>query len=260
MRIAFVITRPEPFGMQLAEAIKKIGHQVEYFYLPGGHQEQSYNSVAPELNTVRTRSHDFDVIQAFGDPQGITAFIGTTTPVIVTMQETPPDALLKNAGGNMYYITVHESSAAQPNSCLGCIPVCGSMDSIAQQYVHAYQRVVQNTTVLEEYRPWGYYVVLGEQAAFKVKKTVVYPGRRLSLQRHQRRREHWLIVQGRARVTLNEVERERVADQSIDIPRESLHRIENIGSDDVVFIEIQTGDYFGEDDIERLEDDFGRVS
>ena len=112
----------------------------------------------------------------------------------------------------------------------------------------------------QEYRPWGYYLVLDDQAAFKVKKTVVYPGRRLSLQRHQRRREHWLIVQGRARVTLNEVEIERMAGQSIDIPRESLHRIENIGSDDVVFIEIQTGDYFGEDDIERLEDDFGRVS
>lgn len=258
MRIAFVITRPEPFGMQLAEAIKKIGHQVECFCLPGGPQEQSHNGVAPELNTVRRSSHDFDVIQIFGDPHVIKACIGTTTPVIVTMQETPPDALLKNAGENMYYITVHESIAAQPNSCLGCIPVSGTIDSIAQQYVHAYQRVVHDTTVLE-YRPWGYYVVLGEQVTFKVKKTVVYPGRRLSLQRHQRRREHWLIVQGRARVTLNEVELERVAGQSIDIPRESLHRIENIGSDDVVFIEIQTGDYFGEDDIERLEDDFGRV-
>lgn len=112
----------------------------------------------------------------------------------------------------------------------------------------------------QECRPWGYYVVMAEQADFKVKKTVVHPGRRLSLQRHQRRAEHWYIVQGRARVTLNEVELERVAGQSIDIPRESLHRIENIGSDDVVFIEIQTGDYFGEDDIERLEDDFGRIS
>lgn len=112
----------------------------------------------------------------------------------------------------------------------------------------------------QECRPWGYYVVMAEQADFKVKKTVVRPGLRLSLQRHQRRAEHWFIVQGRARVTLNEVELERVAGQSIDIPRESLHRIENIGSDDVVFIEIQTGDYFGEDDIERLEDDFGRVA
>jgi mannose-6-phosphate isomerase-like protein (cupin superfamily) len=112
----------------------------------------------------------------------------------------------------------------------------------------------------QEYRPWGYYVVMSEQSDFKVKKTVVHPGRRLSLQRHQRRAEHWYIVQGHARVTLNELKLERVAGQSIDIPRESLHRIENIGSADVVFIEIQTGDYFGEDDIERLEDDFGRVS
>lgn len=111
-----------------------------------------------------------------------------------------------------------------------------------------------------EYRPWGYYVVLTEQSAFKVKKTVVYPGRRLSLQRHQHRQEHWYIVQGRALVTLNKGAFELVAGQSIDIPRESLHRIENSGTGDVVFIEIQIGDYFGEDDIERLEDDFGRVS
>ena len=111
-----------------------------------------------------------------------------------------------------------------------------------------------------EYRPWGYYVVLAEQASFKVKKTVVYPGHRLSLQRHQHRGEHWYIVQGRARVTLNERQFELIPGQSIDIPRENLHRIENSGSDDVVFIEVQTGDYFGEDDIERLEDDFGRAS
>jgi mannose-6-phosphate isomerase len=112
----------------------------------------------------------------------------------------------------------------------------------------------------QECRPWGYFVVMAEQADFKVKKTVVSPGRRLSLQRHQRRGEHWFIVQGHALVTLCERTLELTAGQSIDIPRESLHRIENIGSDDMVFIEIQTGDYFGEDDIVRLEDDFGRIS
>ena len=110
-----------------------------------------------------------------------------------------------------------------------------------------------------ECRPWGYYVVLAEQAAFKVKKTIVHPGCRLSLQRHQHRREHWYIVQGQTKVTLNERQVELVPGQSIDIPQGHLHRIENRGSDDVIFIEIQTGDYFGEDDIERLEDDFGRV-
>ncbi len=111
-----------------------------------------------------------------------------------------------------------------------------------------------------EYRPWGYYVVLAGQASFKVKKTVVYPGHRLNLQRHQHRGEHWYIVQGRAQVTLNERQLELIPGQSIDIPRKNLHRIKNSGSDDMVFIEVQTGDYFGEDDIERLEDDFGRAS
>jgi mannose-6-phosphate isomerase-like protein (cupin superfamily) len=110
-----------------------------------------------------------------------------------------------------------------------------------------------------EYRPWGYYIVLARQSVFKVKRTVVHPGLRLSLQRHHHRAEHWYIVQGRARVTLGERTFELVPGQSIDIPCENLHRIENCGAEDVIFIEIQTGDYFGEDDIERLEDDCGRA-
>ena len=110
-----------------------------------------------------------------------------------------------------------------------------------------------------EYRPWGYYVVLLEESVFKVKKTVVHPGRRLSLQRHQHRSEHWYIVQGAARVTINGSERELVCGQSADIPHRSLHRVENSGTEDLIFIEVQTGSYFGEDDIERVEDDFGRA-
>lgn len=110
-----------------------------------------------------------------------------------------------------------------------------------------------------EHRPWGYYVVLTEQGSFKVKKSVIRPGLRLSLQRHRHRREHWFIVQGKARVRLNEKQLELSVGQSIDIPRANLHRIENIGSEDLVFVEVQTGDYFGEDDIVRLEDDFGRA-
>ncbi len=98
-----------------------------------------------------------------------------------------------------------------------------------------------------------------EHIKLKVKKTIVHTGCRLSLQRHQHRREHWYIVQGQAKVTLNERQVELVPGQSIDIPCENIHRIENSGSEDLIFIEIQTGDYFGEDDIERLEDDFGRA-
>ena len=108
-------------------------------------------------------------------------------------------------------------------------------------------------------RPWGYYEVLKDEPFCKVKKIVVYPGKRLSLQRHQRRSEHWFIVQGLASVTLDDAVLQVPAGTAVDIPRGAQHRVANAGSDDIGFIEIQTGDYFGEDDIERLEDDFGRV-
>ena len=88
---------------------------------------------------------------------------------------------------------------------------------------------------------------------------MVYPGKRLSLQRHQHRDEHWYIVSGKGEWTLGSKTTSLTAGQSVDIPRKSIHRIENSGLENLVFMEIQTGDYFGEDDIERLADDFGRV-
>jgi mannose-6-phosphate isomerase len=109
-------------------------------------------------------------------------------------------------------------------------------------------------------RPWGTFTVLDEAATHKVKRIEVLPGKRLSYQRHARRSEHWMAVSGRARVTLDGVEVLISAGQTVDIPAGTAHRIENIGETDLVFIEIQQGSYFGEDDIERLQDDFGRTS
>ncbi len=111
----------------------------------------------------------------------------------------------------------------------------------------------------ESMRPWGRYEILQESDSHKVKCIWVTPGKRLSYQRHQKRSEHWFIVAGSARITLNGVVSELGAGQTVDIGIGDLHRIENIGSDDVVFIEVQSGSYFGEDDIERIEDDFGRT-
>jgi mannose-6-phosphate isomerase-like protein (cupin superfamily) len=109
-------------------------------------------------------------------------------------------------------------------------------------------------------RPWGNYTVLDDDAPdHKVKRIVVHPGKRLSYQRHAQRAEHWFIVSGTAVVTLDGVETTLHAGDSIDIPREGAHRIANPGDDDLVFVEVQHGSYFGEDDIERLEDDYGRV-
>ncbi|MDD5432018.1 MAG: phosphomannose isomerase type II C-terminal cupin domain [Candidatus Omnitrophica bacterium] len=107
-------------------------------------------------------------------------------------------------------------------------------------------------------RPWGNYKVLLNGEDHKVKEITVSKGCRLSLQRHKKREEHWFIHHGEAQVEINGVVHKLSVGQYIDIPRNCEHRIKNIGSTDLIFIEIQTGDYFGEDDIERLEDDYKR--
>ena len=111
----------------------------------------------------------------------------------------------------------------------------------------------------EDRRPWGYYAVLADEPDHKVKRIVVNPGQRLSLQRHKRRSEHWFVVRGRAVVSRNDEVIELEAGSAVDIPRGAWHRIKNPGREDLAFIEVQTGDYFGEDDIERREDDYGRA-
>lgn len=111
----------------------------------------------------------------------------------------------------------------------------------------------------EDHRPWGYYQVLSDEPDHKVKRIVVFPGKRLSLQRHRRRAEHWYFLFGEAIVTRNDEQLHLRGGESVDIPRGAIHRVMNPGSENMAFIEVQTGDYFGEDDIERLEDDFGRA-
>jgi mannose-6-phosphate isomerase-like protein (cupin superfamily) len=108
-------------------------------------------------------------------------------------------------------------------------------------------------------RPWGTFEVLDDTEGWKVKRITVDPGKRLSYQRHARRAEHWIMVTGTARVTLDDAVHDLVPGESIDIPRGGAHRIENPGDETLVFIEVQLGDYFGEDDIVRLDDDYGRA-
>jgi mannose-6-phosphate isomerase len=110
----------------------------------------------------------------------------------------------------------------------------------------------------EDVRPWGRYEILSESSDHKVKRIEVNAGARFSYQRHQHRAEHWFIVSGHAKVTHEGHEFEMSAGDSIDIAQGELHRLANIGSEPVVFIEVQSGSYFGEDDIERIEDDYNR--
>jgi mannose-6-phosphate isomerase len=108
-------------------------------------------------------------------------------------------------------------------------------------------------------RPWGNYTVLDDvEDDHKVKRIVVTPGKRLSYQTHKFRAEHWYVVSGIATVVLDGETLELKPGESVDIPIGAAHRCENHGEEPVVFIEVQHGTYFGEDDIVRLEDDFGR--
>ena len=109
-------------------------------------------------------------------------------------------------------------------------------------------------------RPWGHWVVLASGDGFVIKEISVNSGHELSLQSHQHRAEHWVILAGDAEVTLGEATMYRSVDESVFIPANSVHRIRNVGNDMLTFIEIQTGSLLSEDDIERFEDRYGRLN
>ena len=107
-------------------------------------------------------------------------------------------------------------------------------------------------------RPWGRYEVLQEGATYKVKSIHVLPGKRFSYQRHQKRSEHWYVTDGTGEVTLDGKVIKVSRGSIITVPQGCAHRMSNTGESELIFIEVQTGSYFDEDDIERIEDDFGR--
>ncbi len=112
---------------------------------------------------------------------------------------------------------------------------------------------------LQIFRPWGNYERLDIGEGYQVKRIVVKPGARLSLQKHRHRVEHWVVVQGRVEATIGETVHTLKADQSVYVPLGAVHRLANPGTEPAVLIEVQTGDYLGEDDIIRLEDSYNRV-
>lgn len=109
-----------------------------------------------------------------------------------------------------------------------------------------------------ESRPWGSFEVLLDEPQYKVKRIIVNPGHQLSYQYHHQRAEHWTIVVGDAEVLLDDVTHTLAAGEHIYIPLRAKHRVKNPGGTPMVFIEVQTGTYFGEDDIVRLDDHYGR--
>ena len=110
-----------------------------------------------------------------------------------------------------------------------------------------------------DHRPWGLFEVLLDEKYTKVKKILVNPGKRLSYQSHTKREETWVIVKGTLTIIINDIEHTRAYGELIHIPQGSKHRAINKTDKIVEFIEVQTGNYFGEDDIVRYSDDFNRA-
>ncbi len=202
----------------------------------------------------------------FKEPFGLSVVesMACGTPVIAFNKGSMPEIVEHGRSG---FLVNNASEAADAVKDIGSIDrrVCREIvekrftaDIMVDNYIKVYKKVLA-LKAREDHRPWGYYTILSDNDDHKVKRIVVYPGKRLSLQRHRQRTEHWHIINGRAVVTINDRTIELSQGESIDIPKHALHRIENKDSEDMAFIEIQQGEYFGEDDIERIEDDFGRV-
>lgn len=174
-------------------------------------------------------------ISGYSGSKKLIAALGTKSLVIVDT----PDALL-----------VADKSKAKDVKVIVEQLIAAPEDSLLHQLSQFASSV---------YRPWGHYTSLREDKGYQVKRIVVYPGQKLSLQYHHHRAEHWVVVSGMARVQIDEVQHDAGAGSYFFIPQGAQHRLSNIGDEDMCLIEVQVGDYLGEDDIVRLDDDYGRV-
>ena len=201
----------------------------------------------------------------FDEPFGLSVVesMACGTPVIAFGRGSMPELIRDGSTG---YIVDDVDTAIQAVDRIGTLDRRVCRDEIEQhftcqrmalEYVEVYHKIIEDR---ENYRPWGHYEDLLERDDHKIKELIVDPGERLSLQKHQRRAEHWTVVSGEALVTVGEKEIPLKPGQSMDVPRGAVHRIMNPGEIPLVIVEVQMGDYFGEDDIIRLEDDYDRCS
>lgn len=130
--------------------------------------------------------------------------------------------------------------------------------SSSSQTEGTFAPVVSSGVAATEIRPWGSFTTLEEGTGYKIKRIEVNPGHRLSLQMHHHRSEHWIVVSGTAKVTCGEEEMILGSNQSTYVPQCTTHRLENPGVINLVLIEVQNGQYLGEDDIIRFSDDYAR--
>jgi mannose-6-phosphate isomerase-like protein (cupin superfamily) len=201
----------------------------------------------------------------FDEPFGLSVVesMACGTPVIAFGRGSMPELIRDGSTG---FIVADTDAAVQAvgrideldrRACRDEVEQRFTCQHMARAYLDVYQKILDQR---ENHRPWGHYEELLERHDHKIKEIVVRPGERLSLQRHRLRSEHWIVVSGKALVTLGDQELQLKPGQSLDVPKDAVHRIMNPGEVPLVLVEVQMGDYFGEDDIIRLEDDYDRCS
>jgi glycosyltransferase involved in cell wall biosynthesis/mannose-6-phosphate isomerase-like protein (cupin superfamily) len=197
----------------------------------------------------------------FDEPFGLSVVesMACGTPVIAYGRGSMPEIIRDGSTG---FIVADTDAAVQAvdridsldrRTCRDEVEERFTCQQMARAYLDVYQRILNQR---ENHRPWGHYEDLLERDDHKVKEIIVKPGKRLSLQQHQHRAEHWTVVSGEARVTVGDQAIPLKSGQSVEVPKGAVHEIMNPGDIPLVLVEVQMGDYFGEDDIIRLEDDY----
>ncbi len=268
VREAIEIARLAEMNLTIAGIIQDEGYfDTEIVPQLDGDRVKYIGSVGPQMrNTLLGEAYALLHPIRFDEPFGLSVVESNAcgTPVIAFNRGSMPEIIENGLNG---FLVSDVSQAAEAvgklanlsrKTCRDVAEERFSNDRMVEEYLKVYANILDETK-REDHRPWGYYQVLSDLPDHKVKRIAVYPGKRLSLQRHQRRREHWTVIQGTAQVTRDSEQIVMKAGESVDIPLGAVHRVFNPGTESLVFIEVQMGDYFGEDDIERLEDDFGRI-
>lgn len=246
-----------------------------------GDQIQYIGSVGPgERDKLLGEAHALVHLINFDEPFGLSMIeaMACGTPVIANRRGSIPEVI---EDGRTGFIVDGPEQAVEAvtlvarldrPSIRGYVEEKFSRDKMVSAYIDAYNKVLKmekvklvmaskSTTASpqSDERPWGSFQVLYEGDNYKVKRIEVLPGKRLSYQKHSQRSEHWMVVAGTGKVTLDGRNIMIYAGQTVDVAVGAVHRIENPASEGLIFIEIQRGSYLGEDDIVRLQDDFGRV-